>query len=467
MTGRFAGALAVLVLLAGSLHGSIAAKDVQRAAEPNTRIPAGVVRYAPSRFPDRVVLSPAQDAMTGFAVAWRTDASVDAPLLEIAVAGDSPDIGGGEVRRIQAQSRALRTANGLAHHHRADVDGLRPDTLYAWRVQGGDTWSAWSHARTAASPGTPLTFLYFGDTQNQNVGLVTRVMRAARRAAPDARLALHAGDLVAGGGAGMGADDDEWGEWFEAGSGLPEEIATAPASGNHEHYEEFEDTPRERRVLGPHWPLTFALPRNGAPEAPDTTYWFDYQGIRFVVLDGTSALDLGTARAQAAWLDRVLAKNPQRWNIALIHQPMDSLRDNRDNAALREHLLPVLRRRSVDLMLQGHDHAYGRRPAAAGTDTPQLIVSVAGPKQYRITDAAQAAMRPVAEDTQLYQVLRLEGDRLRYEARTVTGGLYDAFEIVADADGRKRVVEIIDGRMPERRCAREQTLKGRSDRCWE
>src|SRR5690606_30586393 len=228
----------------------------------------------------------------GLAVAWRTAVEVDAPLLEIVVAGDSPDMG--EPRRVRAVTRALETENGSAHHHRAEVDGLQPDTLYAWRVQGGGTWSAWHHTRTAGDAAEPLTLLYFGDTQNKNVSLTTRVVREAMRHAPDAKLAVFAGDLVSG---GDGEDDTEWGEWFEANEVLPTSMAVAPAPGNHEYFEEFEDTPRERRVLGAHWPLTFALPANGIAEAPQTTYWFDYQDVRVVVIDGTSALELGTAQA--------------------------------------------------------------------------------------------------------------------------------------------------------------------------
>lgn len=447
---------------------SAVAQTPPRPVEPNTRVPAGIVRYAPSGFPDRIVASPAQDAATGFAVAWRSDAAVQAPALEVVIAGDSPDMG--MPRQVRASTRALRTENGLAHHHRADVDGLQPDTLYAYRVQGDRTFSAWMHLRTAAAPGTPLVLLYFGDSQNKNVSLTSRVMQTALRAAPNARLALHAGDLVSG---GDGEDDNEWGEWFESGGALPSILATAPAPGNHEYFEEHEDTPRERRVLGLPWQLQFALPNNGAPEAPHTTYWFDYQGVRVAVVDGTSALDLDTAAAQARWLDTVLAANPHPWSIVLMHQPIYSPRAGRDNAALQAHLLPVLLARQVDLVLQGHDHLYGRRGAAraaggATVATPQFVVSVAGAKQYRLSAEARAGMRPVAEDTQLFQVIRLDDRRLRYEARTATGRLYDAFELVADAAGAKRLVEHDAGRIAERECPRvHTTLKGRADRCWE
>lgn len=45
-------------------------------------------------------------------------------------------------------------------------------------------------------------------------------------------------------------------------------------------------------------------------------------------------------------------------------------------------------------------------------------------------------MNHTAENTQLYQIVRVDGDTLRYEARTAVGDLYDAFLL------RKRPGEI-------------------------
>ncbi|PBJ82946.1 phosphoesterase [Lysobacteraceae bacterium NML93-0399] len=448
-------ALAVTLALAGP---AFAKGDV----EPNTLVGAGQVRYVADAFPDRIVASPAQDAATGFSVAWRTAPGVEAPVLEIAPATDSPDIT--DRRRIVARSAALDSDNGPAATHRADIDGLQPDTLYVWRVAGDDTWSPWMQTRTAPAPGAPLTLLYFGDTQNKNASLSTRVLREAQRHAPDATLALHAGDLVSGGDC---QDDIEWGEWFDAMGPLSTMVLNAPATGNHEYWEEFEDTPQERRVLGDHWTRTFALPANGAPGAESTTYWFEHQDVRVVMLDGTSALDLGTAQAQAAWLDATLSASRKPWNIVVVHQPMYSPRQDRDNVELRTHVLPVLERHRVDLVLQGHDHVYGRRGGeVAGQATPQYVLSVAGAKQYRLSDGARRDMDPTAEDTQLFQVIRIDGDTLHFEARTVTGRLYDAFEL-SGTPGARRLREIEDGRIPQRDCERAATLKGRTDRCWE
>src|SRR5690606_34501965 len=294
-----------------------------------------------------------------------------------------------------------------------------------------------------------------------NASLVTRVMHEAVRHAPRANLVLFAGDLVS-----EAVDDDEWGEWFDATAALSPTMAFAPAPGNHEFFEEFEDTPQKRRVLGEQWQAHFALPGNGADGFVSTTYWFDYQGIRFAVIAGTSVLDLDAGPAQATWLEQVLAGNPNRWSVVLIHQPFHSPRANRDNRELREYLQPVIEQHAVDLVLQGHDHVYGRRSGEHGAP-PVYTVSVAGPKQYRISAEASEAMSPVGEDTQLFQVLRLDGGRLSYEARTVTGRLYDAFAIVDEGAAGKRLEEQVEARIGERRCSRAQTLGGRADRCWE
>ena len=107
--------LATLVLLLGGAGVASAQPGPPRQHEPNTRVPAGALRHAASAFPDRIVASPLQDAVTGFSVAWRTDGSVQSPLLEIVVAGDSPDMG--VPRQVRGSTRALATENGLAHHH--------------------------------------------------------------------------------------------------------------------------------------------------------------------------------------------------------------------------------------------------------------------------------------------------------------------------------------------------------------
>ncbi|MCU0713077.1 MAG: hypothetical protein MUC43_13530, partial [Pirellula sp.] len=70
--------------------------------------------------------------------------------------------------------------------------------------------------------------------------------------------------------------------------------------------------------------------------------------------------------------------------------------------------------------------ATGAKVADTKTGTI-YVVSVSGPKMYPLKPSE--LMRRVAEDTQLYQVITIDGDTLRFEARTAMGSLYDAFQL--------------------------------------
>jgi hypothetical protein len=85
------------------------------------------------------------------------------------------------------------------------------------------------------------------------------------------------------------------------------------------------------------------------------------------------------------------------------------------------------------MVLTGHDHTYGRTNVVAGKNVQAgkagtvYVVSVSGPKMYQLSPKEN--MVRVGQDTQLYQVIRIEGERLTYESRTARGVLYDAFEL--------------------------------------
>ena len=59
---------------------------------------------------------------------------------------------------------------------------------------------------------------------------------------------------------------------------------------------------------------------------------------------------------QTAWLEKVLADNPNRWTIVEFHQPIFSPAKGRDNPEQRAAWKPLFDRHGVDLVLTGHDH---------------------------------------------------------------------------------------------------------------
>src|SRR5690606_38634895 len=103
--------------------------------------------YIPSVVPDRIVLVPTATPEHSQTVNWRTEGNIDETVAEITKATGHPGLHL-EARRVTGESRTLASRNGLARHHSVTFDNLEPNTLYAYRVKGGDSWSEWLQFRT-------------------------------------------------------------------------------------------------------------------------------------------------------------------------------------------------------------------------------------------------------------------------------------------------------------------------------
>ncbi len=479
-------ALLVLSLAGGVLAASTNPANDTAQAQGNTLVPAGVSRYQSTVFPDRIILLPTATPALSQRVNWRTTTLVhqvaagdkSPPLLaEITPAGDGPGLHL-QARRFNATSRQVQTDNGVSVHHQLTFTDLQPDTLYAYRVQGLGTWSEWLQFRTAKTSFAPFRALYFGDAQNSLKSHFSRVARAALLKAPDAALMIHAGDLV---NSRYGVLDNEWGEWFDAAGWQAGMVNQLIAAGNHEYLKLNEDTPQEKRVLAPQFNLQFGAQFGAASNGPeplrDTVYFTDYQGVRFIVLNSTEALEKeAMAKLQAQWLEQVLSQNPQRWTVVSYHHPMFSVSQGRDNPRLRQYWQPLFEKYGVDLALQGHDHVYGRQLAPglnkAGTGREQAgtvyLVSVAGPKMYLVADGARRTMQKVAEDTQLFQLLDFQENELTYQSFTVSGQLYDSFALQRQPDGSKQLLETDTSKLlPARRCGNPDMARKAEKKCWQ
>jgi hypothetical protein len=402
--------------------------------------------YAPGLMPDRIVLTWAGDPTTTQAVTWRTSTEVAVGKAELALATAGPELRN-EAKPFDALSNALKTDLSTAHYHSVEFKDLLPGTKYAYRVGDGTNWSEWFHFSTARVEQEPFSFIYFGDAQNDIRSMWSRVIREAYSDAPKAKFLLHAGDLI-----NTAQSDAEWGEWFGAGHWLNAMIPNVPVVGNHEQHKVND----MKRQLTHHWRPQFTLPEHGPAGLEETCYTFEYQNTRFVILDSNTKI-----QEQAKWLDEVLSKNTKPWIVCSFHHPIFSTAKDRDNPLIRAAWKPILDKYNVDLVLQGHDHSYGR----TGLDTPSVppetlgnvpvgvtardehhgtvyVVSVSGPKMYNVTQ--KPFMVRMAEDTQLYQVIHIDGMSLRYEARTAIGELYDAFVLEKTLGEPNRMTEAKD-----------------------
>ncbi|MAT13696.1 MAG: metallophosphoesterase [Planctomyces sp.] len=415
--------------------------------------------YRPTAVPDRIVLTWKENPATTQAVTWRTDVGTVRTYAEIvkATAGKIPEE---EAKRHRAETSMLMTDLHPAHYHTVNFRELEPSTKYAYRVGDGVNWSEWSHFTTASKEPAPFTFVYFGDAQNDLKSHWSRVVREAFKDAPRAAFFLHAGDLI-----NTAHSDAEWGEWFYSGGFINRTTPVIATPGNHEYFKEKGDNDEYTTYyLTKHWRPTFAFPEHGPAELEESVYFIDYQGVRIVCLNANERLD-----EQAEWLDKVLTENKNNWTILTFHQPIYSPKAGRDNPTLRAAWQPIIDKHNVDIVLQGHDHTYsrtklmkagdGEEPTASAENEPtgetrqdentgtMYVVSVSGPKMYDV--GRKPYMRRVAEDTQLYQVITVDGNKLKYEARTAIGEKYDGFTLEKEAGKPNKLIDQIP-HTPER-----------------
>ncbi|MGE3817827.1 MAG: fibronectin type III domain-containing protein [Isosphaeraceae bacterium] len=424
--------------------------------------------HRPTAIPDRIIRTFAKDPSRSIAVTWRTDASVSRAVAQIAPADDGPKFVAA-ARTLEAASQPLTTDLGDARYHSIVFDDLAPSRIYAYRVGDGVNWSEWVHARTAAATAEPFSFIYFGDAQNDLKSLWSRVIRGAYSDAPKAAFIIHAGDLV-----NRANRDALWGEWFHAGGWVNAMVPSLPTPGNHEYErpavptaapaakadtaaqapasKAATETPKA--ALSRHWRPQFTLPEHGPPGLEESVYHVDYQGVRIVSLNSNERL-----ADQVPWLEKTLTENPNRWTVVTFHHPIYSAAMARDNPTLRNLWQPLFDRYKVDLVLQGHDHTYARsglrvhENVATGVSRRDdgggtvYVVSVSGPKMY--DNKREDWMVRSGEDTQLYQIITIDGDRLSYEARTALGELYDGFELHKRAGGVNELINRVP-KTPER-----------------
>ncbi len=403
----------------------------------------------PGQHPDHIILNYGQNPATSASVTWRTAQEIAVGYAEIAVATAAPKFWR-NAKTIKAKTEVLdasevKDASVISNYHSVTFEDLQAQTVYAYRVGDGKIWSEWIQFKTAADREAPFSFLYVGDAQNYILELWSRLIREGYRKGPDASFIIHAGDLI-----NHAHSEREWHEWFTAGGWIHRMLPSILVPGNHEYGSL--STESIDRKLSVQWNPQFTLPENGIEGLEETNYYIDHQGMRIIALNSLEKFE-----EQTEWLEKVLADNPNKWTVVTYHHPLYSASDGRANDELRSLWKPLFDKYKVDLALQGHDHSYARgrvEPYLAEGEENVLdglnmrdytgtvyVVSVSGGKMYTLRSNAwddwdEAERDRAAENTQLVQLIDVDGDKLSYQSFTATGELYDAFDLIKQPDGK-------------------------------
>ena len=409
-------------------HGPHDHSDVYREHSHSQVTELPVRLLFPSREPDRVILNLSIEPGTSLAVNWRTDTTILEGYVEFAVATAGPEFKDlstlVSAKREHLVTKHLKEPRVSAHYFSASITNLTPAQRYVYRVGTEGAWSEWYQVRMPDVDSGKLSFIYFGDAQNDLKSMWSRVIREAYKTIPHVDFMLHAGDLI-----NRHDRDLEWGEWFYAGSFIHATVPSIMTPGNHEY--------GKGVILSPQWRPQFNLPVNGPKGLEETCYAINFPNLKLVSLDAEQIDESPYfLEKQARWLDSILTHDPRKWTALTFHYPVFSTSPNRDNLKLRERFKPIFDKHKVDIVLQGHDHAYGRgmvnnvptgysvNDKSSGT---MYVVSVSGPKMYDISK--DAWMDRKARNTQLFQIITIDDDVLSFQSFTAHGQLYDAFDL--------------------------------------
>ena len=378
--------------------------------------------------PDQIAVTFGADPTRELVWTWRTSPKVTSTVLRLARTAGTGSTEKGDIRLVRGHSACIEVANLLndpvIRRHRVVADGLEADTVYDYSVGDGspDGWGPWQRIKTAPDRLRGVRLLYLGDAQT---GLERwgRLLATASRRHPETDFVLLAGDLV-----DRGNERTNWDHFFLRAARVFERLPVVPCVGNHEY---LDMGPRLYRAF-------FSLPPNGpAGVEPGLVYHFECGDTCFAVLDSTLAVsDPDQAKRQAKWLDGVLARSRATWKIVAFHHPVYPSHPWRDTPVLREQWVPVFDKHHVDLVLQGHDHAYlrtypmrGGHQAAAGSKGTVYVIAVSGdkfveqaPRDYiAVGRAGVATYQTIATDPRT--------NELHYRAWSEDGTIVDEFRI--------------------------------------
>lgn len=393
--------------------------------------------YTKEKTPQRIIINLTDSPAESMAVTWRTIGEINNPKVQIAEATSWTEFEK-DIKSINPKSKKFITdKNFEVYQHSAIIDGLKANTLYTYRVGGDSEWSEWNQFRTAQDTVAPFKFVFLGDPQDKIKEHCSRVFREAFKTAPDAAFWLIPGDLTSE------PVDIQYDEFFYAGGfifGTTPSIFTADNHDNDFLKEKgiivWDSQGRKQRSgsVSTMFLEHFTLPENGLPGYEETSYYVDYQGVRFIMINVFNEKKL---KEQVAWVEKLLVNNPNKWTVISFHKPFYSAGRDRDNQGTRNAFLPIFDKYNVDLVLTGHDHAYARsyklKNGARVADNEKgtvYVVSVSGPKMYSVNSNYDHIMAKTGGNVQLFQVISIDGEELSYKSYTVTGSLYDSFNLL-------------------------------------
>lgn len=366
--------------------------------------------YTSQAEPHRVLLTFGDSLESSRNVSWQADSVLHPSYLELALFPD------GDTVKVEAYGEVFRSRSGQAAYYVARLRQLQPNANYAYRAVTNGKASSWYHFQTSQQQANRLSFIYVGDVQDTISGESNRFLCEAFSRHPQSEFLVCGGDLT------DRPKDDCWAETFRDVDSICQAVPLLNVTGNHDYLKGV-IVSLERRFS-----LVFSYFLDSKIE-DNQVYTLHYGPAQFFLLD--SNRELPYLLTQRDWLESELKKSTARWKIVVLHHPLYSLKGS-NNLIQKWVFNDLIQEYGVDLVLQGHEHAYGRmtrHDENGRAVTPVYTVSHCSPKNYRIQFDDRFDKFGIS--SRYYQTISIVDDTLTLAAYEVySHTLYDSLRIV-------------------------------------
>lgn len=377
--------------------------------------------YVPSTVPSRVLLTFGTSDAKDRNVSWQCGAVVQSSWVELV------DTVARENIVVPADGEVFQSRSGKAAYYVARLRNLKAGHTYRYRVHTGEESSAWYAFHVGDKTARPVTFLYVGDVQDTLGGVANRLLRDALARVPETEFIVSGGDLV------ERPTDAYWGEAFATLDSVGQSLPALTVTGNHDYIKGVVGQLERRFPLVHSYFLDSSVGEN-------MVFALRYGDVQLFCLD--SNREFFYLARQRQWLKEHLACSTAKWKVLVSHHPLYSIRGNANNLVQRWMFADLVEDYGVDLVLQGHEHAYARmtfHDAQGEPIPPVYTVSHCSPKNYGIE--FDERFDKFGTGSRYYQTVRVCGDTLFLSATDAnTHSLYDSLLIVK----RKDSVRVLD-----------------------
>ena len=370
----------------------------------------------PFSTPSNVLLTFGDEDELSRNISWQCDTVLRPSFLELI------DLELGDTMRIEAQGEVFASRNGKAAYYVARLRQLKPDHSYRYRAVVGPRLGAaansspWYEFQTHVAGRDRFSFLFVGDVQDTIGGIANSLLRDALAHHPDCEFLVCGGDLI------ERPANQYWAETFRTLDSIGQSMPILNVTGNHDYLKGI--TQRlERR-----FPLVFSYFLDSKVD-DNMVYTLNYGNAQIFVLD--SNREFPYLWTQRQWLEEQLQHSTAKWKILVLHHPLYSIK-GKNNIIQRWLFDDLVLQYGIDLVLQGHEHAYARMTGHyknGAPSAPVYTVSHCSPKNYRIYFDEHFDKFGISG--RYYQTVNVHGDTLAMAAYDAnTHALYDSLMIV-------------------------------------